>query len=137
MRKILNAFRLIRGNAFGLAAGTGLAVTSGMNDAADILRTPRPRFFQVLKFSLYGLLVDLLIVVGWVLYVMLATVGGGCDGDPCTAAEFFRSRVVFAFQIGVGLMIFLWVILMPLLAAPPVAGFVIDCVRNSRPGGDG
>ena len=107
-----------------------------MDDDADLLRTPRPRPFQVLKFSLYGLLVDLLIVAGWVLYVMLATVGGGCDGEPCTAAEFLRSRVVFAFQIGLGLMVFLWVILMPLLAAPPVAGFVIDCVRNSRPAGD-
>ena len=104
---------------------------------ADTPPMPYPRPFQVLKFSLYGLLVDLLIVVAWVLYVMLATVGGGCDGEPCAAAEFLRSRVVFAFQIGLGLMIFLWVILMPLLAAPPVAGFIIDCVRNSRPAGDG
>jgi hypothetical protein len=103
-----------------------------MDTDAGTTRPPRPRPFDVLRFSLYGLLTDLLIVVLWVLYVMIATVGAGCDGQPCTAAGFFLSRVEFAFKIGVGLMVFMWVILLPLLAAPPAAGFIIDCVRSSR-----
>ena len=103
-----------------------------MNADADTPRTTLPRFFDVFKFSLYGVLLDLLAVVVWVLYVTVATAGGGCGGEPCTAAGFFLSRVVFALQLGVMLVLYLCVIFVPLFAAPPFIGFVIDCVRASR-----
>ena len=108
-----------------------------MNADSDAPLTSRPRPFDVLKFSLYGLLCDLLLVTLWVLYVMAATAGVGCDGEPCTAAGFILSRVVFAFQIGLGVMFYWWVILLPLLAAPPAIGFAVDCARASGRAGDG
>jgi hypothetical protein len=106
-------------------------------DIADTPQTPGARVLGVLRYSLMGILFDILVGVLWVFYVMLATAGGGCDGEPCTAAGFYLSRVEFALKIGLALLFYMCVILIPLLAAPPLVGFVIDCVRATRrDGGD-
>lgn len=113
-----------------------LALAHGMNADAETQRTLLSRFFYVFRFSLYGILLDLLAVVVWVLYVIAATAAGGCVGEPCTAAGFLLSRVVFALQIGLMLVFYLCVIFVPLFAAPPLVGFVVDCVRASRQADD-
>src|ERR1044071_8824748 len=121
--------RPIRAFGRGLRRARRLPLTPRMKSDADIADTPQTpgaRVLGVLRYSLMGILFDLLVGVLWVFYVMLATAGGGCDGEPCTAAGFYLSRVEFALKIGLALLFYMCVILIPLLAAPPLVGFVID-----------
>ena len=114
------------------AAGTPLAPARGMSGEHYTSQTPRPVSFGEIKFLLLGFLFDFLLVAAWFLCVMVKTAGAGCDGVPCTAAVFFVSRIVFALKLGVGLLIFLWIVILPLFVAPPFVGFFIDYTRYAR-----
>jgi hypothetical protein len=85
--------------------------------------------FMNVKFFLVGLGIDLAILGLYFLFFFLAS-AARVECDSCTGARWILECLKAGLGLGLFYLMFVWTLLIPLLAVPLVVGFVLD-YRNA------